>query len=85
MDSKQFFEIKERSRERRREHVAEHQPRINDTDRAQWVDNDEGLHRMWKSSRQAKRKFIQEHRHEIDQVIHNVVGGRRQASYLVYG
>ena len=45
---------------------------LNDTDRSQWIDNDEGLYNWWRSSRQSKRAFIKENRAEIDQAIRNV-------------
>lgn len=57
----------------------------NDTERAQWVDNDEGLYNWWKSSRQSKRAFIRENRAEIDGAISRVTGGERPAHYLAYG
>ena len=41
----------------------------NDDDRAQWIDNDEGLYSWWKSSRQSRRVFIRENRDEIDKAI----------------
>lgn len=31
---------------------------MNDTERDQWIDNDEGLYNMWKASKQSKRDFI---------------------------
>ena len=58
---------------------------LNDTDRAQWIDNDEGLYDWWRSSRMGKRAFIREHRAEIDQVIRNVTEGAKPAHYLRYG
>ena len=57
---------------------------INDTDRAQWIDNDEGLYNWWRGSRQSKRAFIRENRAEIDATIRNVRDGRRPAHYLAY-
>ena len=58
---------------------------MNDTQRDQWVDNDEGLYNMWKASKQSKRDFIRAHRTEIDAVINNVSGGKKRAHYLKYG
>lgn len=58
---------------------------LNDTDRAQWIDNDEGLYSWWKSSRQSKRAFIQENRKEIDAAIHPVLCGDKRAHHLIYG
>ncbi len=59
--------------------------RLNNTDRAQWIDNDEGLYCWWKSSKQSKTKFIQENRELIDRAILNVLDGKRPAHYLRYG
>lgn len=58
---------------------------INDTDRAQWIDNDEGLYCLWRSARQPKRQWIRENRDFIDSVIRNVRDGARPAHYLRYG
>lgn len=58
---------------------------LNDSDRSQWIDNDEGLYNWWRSSRQSKREFIRENRAEIDQAIRNVTEGRKPAHYLAYG
>jgi hypothetical protein len=53
---------------------------MNDTERAQWIDNDEGLYnwyRGWRReqhrSRKAQRIFIKEHRAEIDAAINRVL------------
>ena len=45
---------------------------LNDSDREQWIDNDEGLYNWWRSSRQSKRAFIRENRAEIDEAINRV-------------
>jgi hypothetical protein len=58
---------------------------MNDTERAQWLDNDEGLYRWWKSSGQTKKAFINEHRKEITEAIDQVVSGKKPAHYLAYG
>lgn len=57
----------------------------NDTERAQWVDNDEGLYNWWRSSGQSKRVFIRENRAEIDSAISRVTGGDKPAHYMAYG
>jgi hypothetical protein len=54
-------------------------------DLAQWIDNDEGLHKWWKASRQSKRRFIRENRLELERVILNVLEGKKPAHYLAYG
>ena len=58
---------------------------MNNREREQWIDNDEGLYSWWKGSRQSKRTFIKENRADIDDVINNIVGGNKQTHYLVYG
>jgi hypothetical protein len=58
---------------------------MNDRERENWIDNDEGLYRMWRSSHSAKRKFIRSNRSVIDAVIENVTAGKQPAHYLVYG
>lgn len=57
---------------------------MNNTERAQWIDNDEGLYSWWRSSRQSKRAFIRDNRAEIDSAIRNVTEGRKPAHYLAY-
>lgn len=58
---------------------------INDEDRRQWVDNDEGLHDLQRASRQPIRKWIRANRELIDAVIRNVRDGVKPAHYLKYG
>lgn len=58
---------------------------MNNTEREQWIDNDEGLYRWWKSSRLSKREFIKASRDEIDAAIRNVTEGTKPAHYLAYG
>lgn len=58
---------------------------MNDTDRSQWIDNDEGLYRWWKSSKLSKREFIRQNRKELTDIINNVQSGRQPAHYLTYG
>lgn len=70
-------------------HVVKHgenPPRgINNQDREQWIDNDEGLYGWWKSSRLSKRDFIKQNKAEIDAAIRNVTEGKKPAHYLAYG
>jgi hypothetical protein len=47
---------------------------MNDTEREMWVNNDEGLYRWWKSSRQPMRLFIRENRNELDHAINRQIG-----------
>ena len=45
---------------------------LNDTDRSEWIDNDESLYNWWRSSRMSKRAFIKENRSELDAAIRSV-------------
>jgi len=58
----------------------------NDAEREQWVDNDEGLYNLWRAAsfRMSKREFIRKNRALIDQVIDNVVSGKKHSHYLAY-
>ena len=58
---------------------------MNDQERENFIDNDEGLYRLWKASRSSKRKFIKANRSEIDSVIANVTTAKQPAHYLLYG
>lgn len=57
----------------------------NDSERIEWVLNDEGLYRWQRRSRLSMTRFVREYREEIDSVIDAVMGGARPAHYLVYG
>ena len=50
---------------------------MNDTEREQWVDNDEGLYNWWRSSHQSRRQFIRENRAELDACILKVTTGEK--------
>jgi hypothetical protein len=58
---------------------------MNDRERGQWIDNDEGLYNWWKRSRQSKANFIRENRQEIDEAINPVLSGEKPAHHLAYG
>jgi hypothetical protein len=45
---------------------------INDSDREEWVNNDEGLYDMWRRSGRGITRWVREHRAEIDEVIRAV-------------
>ncbi len=47
---------------------------MNDNEREQWVNNDEGLYLWWKAERKAMRTFIRQHRQDIDHHINDVRG-----------
>lgn len=48
---------------------------MNDSDRAEWIDNDEGLYLWWQSQRfrMSKRAFIRFYRKEITTAIQAVL------------
>ena len=60
---------------------------MNDRERSQWIDNDEGLYDWWRSSRPrvSKARFIRENRVEIDAAIQPVLSGTKPAHHLKYG
>ena len=58
--------------------------KLNDKDRSQWIDNDEGLYLWWKSERCSKREFIRRYRQELDACIERVLTGEKPAHYLAY-
>lgn len=57
----------------------------NDTERWQWIENDEGLYNWMRREHMTKREFLRAHRAEIDAAIDNVESGRKPAHYLAYG
>lgn len=59
--------------------------KLNDEDRSDWIDNDEGLHNWWRGSKMGKRRFIRENRAEIDATINPVLDGSKPAHHLAYG
>lgn len=56
-----------------------------DENRRLWILNDEGLYNMWQNSKRSIDFFIRQERKMIDEVIGNVVTGKKPAHYLVYG
>ena len=58
---------------------------MNDTERDQWIDNDEGLYDWWRHSGLSKREFIRQNRAEIDAAINPVLTGEKPAHHLKYG
>lgn len=57
---------------------------MNDNDREDWVNNDEGLYKMWKRSRLSMRAFVRKNRALIDEVVGNVQSGKKRQHYLEY-
>jgi hypothetical protein len=58
---------------------------MNDSDRAEWIDNDEGLYDWWRFSRQSKRNFIRANREELTRYIELVTSGQQPAHFGLYG
>jgi hypothetical protein len=56
---------------------------MNDNDRSQWIDNDEGLYIWWRGSGLSKFKFIRKNRALITEAIENVTSGRKMSHYLI--
>lgn len=56
---------------------------MNDTDRQDYVDNDEGLYNRQRRASN-KRAWLRANRALIDEVIRNVTSGRQPAHYLEY-
>lgn len=57
---------------------------MNDEERRQWVENDEGLYGLRRSSGLSTREFVKRNRSLIDEVSGNVKTGTKPASYLTY-
>jgi hypothetical protein len=57
---------------------------MNNQEREQWIDNDEGLYNWWRGSRLSKREFVRQNRAELDAIIENVTSGKKPAHYLAY-
>ena len=47
---------------------------MNDSERKNWVNNDEGLYLWWKSSRKSLAAFVRENRGEIDAAVSHALG-----------
>jgi hypothetical protein len=58
---------------------------INDNDRRDFVDNDEGLYDMWRRSGVGQYRWVRENRTMIDEVLKAVRDGARPAHFLKYG
>lgn len=63
--------------------------RLNDKERRQWVENDEGLHNICRAEmrmeRISKREWIKRNRGLIDRAAGLLVRGEKSAHYLAYG
>ena len=58
---------------------------MNDQERKDWVNNDEGLYDRWRRSRQSIAAWVRANRELIDAVIANVSSGKQPAHHLKYG
>jgi hypothetical protein len=58
---------------------------MNDGDREDRVDNDEGLYLWWRSSRMSKRAFVRANRAELTAAIEAVLSSSQPAHFLAYG
>lgn len=58
---------------------------MNDKERQDYVDNDEGLYYLQRTSRLQRRFWIRANRALIDGVIANVASGKKPQHYLKYG
>lgn len=48
--------------------------KLNNDDRQQWINNDEGLYNWQRSSRQSMTAFIRENKTELDRIICKALG-----------
>ena len=65
---------------------------MNDSERQEWIENDEGLYSLYISYRRkcyrgekSIKSFIRHNRVFITEVIDNVLNGRKKPHYLIYG
>lgn len=58
---------------------------LNDEERRQWIENDEGLYLWQRRSGLPMREFIRQNRDEIDSYIKPVLEGTKPAHYGAYG
>ena len=58
---------------------------MNDNERKQWVQNDDGLYNDWRASRLPLTVYVRAHREWLDTVIQKVITGNRPAHFLAYG
>lgn len=63
--------------------------RLNDEERRQWVENDEGLYNLCRAEmrmeRISKKEWIKKNRGLIDRAAGLIVSGEKPAHYLAYG
>jgi hypothetical protein len=55
---------------------------MNDASREEWIRNDEGLYRWWKSTRLSMRDFIRQNREELTTIISAALNSKPGGSYL---
>jgi metal-dependent hydrolase (beta-lactamase superfamily II) len=57
---------------------------MNNEERRLWVLNDEGLYNMQQRSHKSVEEFVKDSRQVIDEVIENVISGKKRSHYLAY-
>jgi hypothetical protein len=55
---------------------------MNDNDRADWINSDEGLYRWWKSEGGSLRSFIRKNRAELTRIINAAQNTQPGHSYV---
>jgi hypothetical protein len=59
--------------------------KMNDAEREQWIDNDEGLYDLWRRAGLSKREFLRRNRGDVDAAILPVLNNEKPAHHLKYG
>jgi hypothetical protein len=58
------------------------QTKLNNSERENWVNNDEGLYNWFKSSRLSMREFIKQNKSELDECILRVLNGEKKPHFF---
>lgn len=74
-----------REHDRRGDSMSSRERGLTSKDLAQWVDNDEGLYRWWRNSKQTKRAFIATNRDKLKRIVQSITSGDKRPHYLIYG
>lgn len=54
-------------------------------EKIRWVNDDEGLYRLWMASGKPITKFVRDHGATIDAVVSKITSGEKPAHYLANG
>lgn len=57
---------------------------MNDKEREQWIQNDEGLYNWWRSSRLSMREFIRQNRAELTAAISKALAPPKPKTWRDY-